>query len=110
MRRVFVIGIGAGNPDYVTVQAINALNEVDVFFVMDKGHEKEDLVRLRRECERCGREFGCSRDGIADCWCNAEPYRLLMPPRAGRFGNCLCPNCLREFAAQLRIPGAAAGT
>jgi precorrin-6A synthase len=53
MRKIFVIGIGAGNPDYVTVQAINALNEVDVFFVMDKGQEKEDLVRLRREiCER----------------------------------------------------------
>jgi precorrin-6A synthase len=53
MRKVFVIGIGAGNPDYVTVQAINALNEVDVFFVMDKGEEKDDLVRLRREiCER----------------------------------------------------------
>ena len=28
-------------------------NKVDVFFVMDKGQEKEDLVRLRREiCER----------------------------------------------------------
>ena len=53
MRKVFVIGIGTGNPDYVTVQAINALNEVDVFFVMDKGQEKEELVRLRREiCER----------------------------------------------------------
>ena len=53
MRKVFVIGIGAGNPDYVTVQAINALNEVDVFFIMDKGHEKDDLVRLRKEiCER----------------------------------------------------------
>jgi precorrin-6A synthase len=53
MRKVFVIGIGAGNPDYVTVQAINALNEVDVFFIMDKGHEKEDLVHLRKEiCER----------------------------------------------------------
>jgi precorrin-6A synthase len=53
MRKVFVIGIGAGNPDYITVQAINALNKVDVFFVMDKGQEKEDLVRLRREiCER----------------------------------------------------------
>jgi precorrin-6A synthase len=53
MRKVFVIGIGAGNPEYVTVQAINALNEVDVFFVMDKGQEKDDLVRLRREiCER----------------------------------------------------------
>src|SRR5208282_2270989 len=53
MRKVFVIGIGAGNPDYVTVQAINALNEVDVFFVMDKGQEKDDLIRLREEiCER----------------------------------------------------------
>jgi precorrin-6A synthase len=53
MRKVFVIGIGVGNPDYVTVQAINALNEVDVFFVMDKGQDKDDLVRLRREiCER----------------------------------------------------------
>ncbi len=53
MRKIFIIGIGAGNPDYITVQAINALNEVDVFFVMDKGEEKEDLVRLRKDiCER----------------------------------------------------------
>src|ERR1700722_711548 len=53
MRKIFVIGIGAGNPDYITVQAINALNEVDVFFIMDKGQEKEDLVHLRKEiCER----------------------------------------------------------
>jgi precorrin-6A synthase len=53
MRKIFVIGIGAGNPEYVTVQAINALNAVDVFFIMDKGQEKEDLVRLRKEiCER----------------------------------------------------------
>jgi precorrin-6A synthase len=53
MRKVFVIGIGAGNPDYITVQAINALNEVDVFFIIDKGQEKEDLVRLRKDiCER----------------------------------------------------------
>src|ERR1700744_1431268 len=53
MRKVFVIGIGAGNPDYITVQAINALNEVDVFFVMDKGSDKDDLVRVRRDiCER----------------------------------------------------------
>jgi len=37
MKRILIIGIGAGNPDYVTMQAVNALNEVDVFFVMDKG-------------------------------------------------------------------------
>jgi precorrin-6A synthase len=53
MRKVFIIGIGAGNPDYVTIQAINALNQVDVFFIPDKGIEKEALQRLRLEiCER----------------------------------------------------------
>jgi precorrin-6A synthase len=53
MKKLFLIGIGAGNPEYVTVQAINALNQVDVFFMMDKGEEKEDLLRLRREvCQR----------------------------------------------------------
>ena len=53
MKKILLIGIGAGDPDYITVQAINALNEVDVFFVMDKGPEKGDLVRLRREiCRR----------------------------------------------------------
>lgn len=57
MKKVFVIGIGAGNPDYVTIQAVNALNEVDVFFVLDKGQEKDDLVRLRKDiCERFIRE------------------------------------------------------
>lgn len=53
MRRMLLIGIGAGDPLYVTQQAVAALNEVDVFFVMEKGEEKEDLVALRREvCER----------------------------------------------------------
>jgi precorrin-6A synthase len=53
MRNVLIIGIGAGNPDYLTVQAINALNRVDVFFIPDKGTEKEALARLRLEI--CGR-------------------------------------------------------
>ena len=53
MRRLLLIGIGAGDPEYVTAQAIRALNEVDVFFVVEKGEEKHDLVDLRREiCER----------------------------------------------------------
>ncbi|HEV3045824.1 MAG TPA: precorrin-6A synthase (deacetylating) [Solirubrobacteraceae bacterium] len=53
MRRLLVIGIGAGDPEHVTVQAVRALNEVDVFFVVEKGHETDELVRLRREiCER----------------------------------------------------------
>ncbi|MGH2944368.1 MAG: precorrin-6A synthase (deacetylating), partial [Solirubrobacteraceae bacterium] len=53
MRRMLLIGIGAGDPQYVTQQAIGALNEADVFFVMEKGECKDDLVALRREvCER----------------------------------------------------------
>jgi precorrin-6A synthase len=52
-RRVLLIGIGAGNPEYVTVQAINALNQVSVFFIPNKGIEKGDLARLR--CEICER-------------------------------------------------------
>jgi precorrin-6A synthase len=49
MRRVYVIGIGAGDPDHVTVQAIKAMNEVDVFFVVEKRGERRDLVELRDE-------------------------------------------------------------
>lgn len=53
MKTVLLIGIGAGNPDYVTIQAVKALNEADVFFFLDKGQEKEDLIDLRRTiCER----------------------------------------------------------
>ena len=52
-RHIHVIGIGAGDPDYVTVQAIEALNDTQVFFAMDKGEQKSDLVALRREiCTR----------------------------------------------------------
>ncbi len=58
-RRIHVIGIGAGDPDYLTVQAIEALNDTQVFFAMDKGEAKSDLVALRREiCERFIREPG----------------------------------------------------
>ncbi len=53
MRKLLVIGIGAGNPDYLTVQAIDALNAADVFFVFDKGDAKSELIALRKEiCER----------------------------------------------------------
>jgi precorrin-6A synthase len=53
MRKLKVIGIGAGNPDYITVQAINALKQVDVVFVTDKGQDTADLLRARKQvCER----------------------------------------------------------
>jgi precorrin-6A synthase len=53
VRTVSVIGIGTGDPEHVTVQAIRALERVAVVFVVDKGEATEDLVRVRREiCDR----------------------------------------------------------
>ena len=58
-RHIHVIGIGAGDPGYLTVQAIEALNHTQVFFAMDKGETKGDLVALRREiCARFIRKPG----------------------------------------------------
>ncbi len=56
---IHVIGIGAGDPDYVTAQAVRRSNDTDVFFAMDKGEAKSDLVALRREiCARFITEHG----------------------------------------------------
>ncbi len=53
MKRILVIGIGAGDPDYITVQGIGALNRVDVFFLLDKGRTKGKLRDVREEiCRR----------------------------------------------------------
>lgn len=52
MMEMKVIGVGAGDPDHVTVQAVKALNQVDVFFVLDKGEVKQELVDLRAEILR----------------------------------------------------------
>jgi precorrin-6A synthase len=53
VRRLLVIGIGAGDPGYVTVQAVRAMGEVDVFFVVEKGGDADELAALRHGiCER----------------------------------------------------------
>ncbi|MFJ3670009.1 precorrin-6A synthase (deacetylating) [Streptomyces sp. NPDC090106] len=47
MRKIHVIGIGAGDPEQLTLQAVRALRGTDVFFVLDKGEVKSDLTDLR---------------------------------------------------------------
>lgn len=49
MKQLLIIGIGAGAPEYLTVQAINAMNRADVFFLLDKGASKNKLIQLRRD-------------------------------------------------------------
>ncbi|MEU3766770.1 precorrin-6A synthase (deacetylating) [Amycolatopsis keratiniphila] len=66
MRKISAIGIGAGDPDHLTVQAIRRLNETDVFFVLDKGSEKQDLVALRQE--------------ILDRFVEQPGYRVVRAP------------------------------
>jgi len=48
MRTLRVIGIGTGNPEHLTLQAVRALANVDAVFALDKGAEKADLLALRR--------------------------------------------------------------
>jgi precorrin-6A synthase len=53
MRTLLVIGIGAGDPEQLTVQAVNALNTVDVFFAFSSEHGGAGRVDARRAiCER----------------------------------------------------------
>jgi precorrin-6A synthase len=52
VRTILVIGIGSGNPEHLTLQAVRALQRADVFFMLDKGPEKAQLTRLREQI--CG--------------------------------------------------------
>jgi precorrin-6A synthase len=49
VRTIYVIGIGAGDPEQLTGQAVAAMNRVDVYFMIDKGGAKDDLAALRAE-------------------------------------------------------------
>lgn len=49
MKTVFVIGIGTGNPEHLTIAGINALNRADLLFIPNKGADKADLADLRRD-------------------------------------------------------------
>lgn len=61
MSTLLLIGIGPGDPDHLTLQAVDALRRVDVFFVVDKGPHKADLAALRTEICRRHRTDGAHR-------------------------------------------------
>jgi precorrin-6A synthase len=52
MRELLVVGMGPGHPDQITVQAVRALNRVDVFFRIDKGEARSGLNAARDEILR----------------------------------------------------------
>lgn len=73
MRRLRLIGIGAGDPEYLTLQAIRAIESFDVLFVVTKDAATDELVAARRDVVERHRTAG--------------PYRtveLVDPPRPWR--------------------------
>lgn len=53
MKKLFVVGIGTGNPEHLSMQAISALNRTDVIFIPTKGEEKSALAAIRTTiCDR----------------------------------------------------------
>jgi precorrin-6A synthase len=63
MRKIAVVGIGAGDPRHVTMEAVDALNAADVFFILDKGPDKQQLADVRQE--------------ILDRYVRGHGYRLV---------------------------------
>lgn len=45
---LLLVGIGTGNPEHLTLQAIRALNRADLVLIPRKGADKADLADLRR--------------------------------------------------------------
>ncbi|MDG2294515.1 MAG: precorrin-6A synthase (deacetylating) [Paracoccaceae bacterium] len=53
MIDLVLVGIGMGNPDHLTGQAIKALQNADLILIPEKGNEKSDLADLRAViCEK----------------------------------------------------------
>ncbi|SHH61588.1 precorrin-6A synthase (deacetylating) [Cognatishimia maritima] len=48
MIALSLVGIGSGNPDHLTLQAIKTLEAADLILLPRKGDEKSDLADLRR--------------------------------------------------------------
>jgi len=105
MRKILIIGIGSGNPEHMTVQAINALNQADVLFIPTKGAKKTELAEVRRDiCARyvtrsdsrivefavpVRRTEGVSYDGSVDDWHQqiAAIYERLLADELGEEGT-----------------------
>ncbi|WP_371225670.1 precorrin-6A synthase (deacetylating) [Roseovarius sp. 2305UL8-3] len=49
MYLLSLVGIGTGNPQHLTLQAVDALNACDLILIPRKGADKEDLAEARRQ-------------------------------------------------------------
>lgn len=48
-----LVGIGTGNPDHLTLQAVEAIRAADILLIPDKGEDRQELADLRRRIAAC---------------------------------------------------------
>lgn len=48
MLELILVGVGTGNPEHLTLQAVRELNAADLILIPRKGEDKTDLADLRR--------------------------------------------------------------
>lgn len=72
MKHLLLIGIGPGNPRQITLEAIDALNRADVFYVLDKHQSNDDMLHLRKQ--------------MLEQWVT-RPYRLVQVEDPRRDGE-----------------------
>ena len=71
MTTIYLIGMGPGGPEYLTMQAVAALRKVDVFFILEKpGRGKQALTEARQR--------------ILDAYCTPGRYRVVAAASPGR--------------------------
>ena len=52
-----------------------------------------------KECPRCEAHFRC--EGDRDCWCEkVNIHRVQMLEVMELYTDCLCPACLKNYAAR----------
>ncbi|CAO5155404.1 Precorrin-6A synthase (deacetylating) [Frankia sp. AiPs1] len=95
MRTLLVVGIGAGDPDQLTLQAVRALERADVFFVLDKGPAAADLVALRREI--LDRHLGAGAYRVVEA---PDPRRDRAPADDGTPGAADYPAAVDDWHAR----------
>jgi precorrin-6A synthase len=64
MITVFLIGIGCGDPEQLTLAAVRAINQADLILIPRKGAAKSDLAELRRSI--CAQVLKNDRTRIAE--------------------------------------------
>jgi len=76
MKKIYLIGIGPGDPRYLTQQAIETMRDVDVFFILEKESERNrELVKIR--------------EGILERYLPGRSYRIVTAkiPERSRGGR-----------------------